>query len=77
MILESLDEENACYQFHSQLVTEIAFSTDRRFSGLYCEQMETDLKNPPHGFSPEWTHLSFLRRISPESGGFQEIFGIL
>ena len=70
MILESLDEENACYQFHSQLVTEIAFSTDRRFSGLYCEQMETDLKNLPHGFSPEWTHLSYVKGIFPESGGF-------
>ena len=70
MILESLDEENACCEFHSQLVTEIAFSTDRRFYGLHCEQMETDLKNPPHGFSLEWTHLSFLERISPESDGF-------
>ena len=70
MILESLDEENACYQFHSQLVTEIVFSTDRRFSGLYCEQMETDLKNPPHGFYPEWTHLSFLRKILLESDVF-------
>ena len=60
MILESLDEENACYQFQSQLVTEIAFSTNRHFSRLYCEQMETDLQNPPPGFSPEWTHLSFL-----------------
>ena len=70
MILESLDEENACYQFHSQLVTEIALSTDKRCSALHCRKMETDLKNPPHGFSPEWTHLSFLRIISPESDGF-------
>ena len=23
------------------------------FFGPHCEQMETDLKNPPHGFSPE------------------------
>ena len=61
MILESLDEENACYEFHSQLITEIAFSTDRIFSRLRCEQMETYLKNPPDGFSPEWTHLSFFR----------------
>ena len=67
MILELLDEEKACYEFRSQLVTENAFSTDKRFSGPYCEKMETDLKNPPHGFSPEWAHLSLLRRISPES----------
>ena len=70
MILELLDEEKACYEFRSQLVTENVFSTDRRFSGPYCEQMETDLKNPPHGFSLEWAHLSFLRGISPESDGF-------
>ena len=61
MILELLDEEKACYEFRSQLVTETAFSTKRCFSGPYCEQMETDLKNPPHGFSPEWAHLSALR----------------
>ena len=52
MILESLDEENACYEFHSLLVTEMAFSTDRRFFGLHCEQLEIDIENPPHGFFP-------------------------
>ena len=51
VILESLDEEKAGYKFRSQLLTENAFPTDRRFSGPHCEQMETDLKNPPHGFS--------------------------
>ena len=70
MILESLDEENACYKFHSLLVTEITFSTDRRFSGLHCEQLETDIENTPHGFFPERTHLALLRWISPESDGF-------
>ena len=70
MILESLDEENACYEFHSLLVTEIVFSTDRRFSGLHCEQLERDIENPPHGFFPERTHLAFERGISPESDGF-------
>ena len=70
MILESLDEENASYEFHSQLVTKIAFSTDKRFSEPHCEQLETDIKNPPHGFSPERTHLVLLRKISPESDGF-------
>ena len=52
MILESLDEENACYEFHSQLVIENAFSTDRHFSRPHCEQLETDIKNPLHGFPP-------------------------
>ena len=70
VILELLDEEKAGYEFHSQLLTENAFSTDRHISGPHCEQMETNLKNLPHGFSPEWTHLSFLRNISPESDGF-------
>ena len=53
MILESLDEENACYEFYSLLVTEISFSTDRHFFGLHCEQLETDIENLPHGFFPE------------------------
>ena len=70
MILELLDEEKACYEFRSQLVTENTFSTDRHFSGPYCEQMETDLKNPPHGFSPELAHLSLLRNILLESDDF-------
>ena len=70
MILESLNEKNACYKFHSLLVTEITFSTDRRFSGLHCEQLETDNENPPHGFFLEWIHLALLKWISPESDGF-------
>ena len=53
-----------------QLLTENAFSTDRRFFGPHCEQLETDIKNPPHGFSPERTHLLLLKVISPESDGF-------
>ena len=77
MILESLDEENACYEFHSQLVTENTFSTDRHFSGPHCEQLETDIKNLPHGFSPERIHLTLFWEISPECDGFEEIFGIL
>ena len=77
MILESLDEENACYEFHSQLVIENAFSTDRHFSRPHCEQLETDIKNMPHGFSPERIHLALRRQISPECDGFGEIFGIL
>ena len=77
VILESLDEEKVGCEFRSQLLTENAFSTDRCFSGPHCEQMETDLKNPPHGFSLEWTHLVLLREILPESDGFYEIFGIL
>ena len=64
-ILESLDEEKAGYEFRSQLLTENAFSTDRRFSGPHCEQMETVLKNSPHGFSSERTHLVLLKCISP------------
>ena len=60
MILESLDEENACYEFHSLLVKEITFSTDRIFYEPHCEKMEADLKNPPHGFSPERIHLALL-----------------
>ena len=70
VILESLDEEKAGYEFRSQLLTENAFSTDKIFSGPHCEQMEADLKNTPDGFSLEWTHLSLLRRISLESDGF-------
>ena len=77
MILESLDEENACYEFHSQLVIENAFSTDRHFSGPHWEQLETDIKNMPHGFSPERIHLALLGNILPECDGFEEIFGIL
>ena len=70
MILESLDEENACYEFHSQLVTENAFSTDRRFSEPHCEQMEADLKNTPDDFSSDQTHLALLTGIFPENDGF-------
>ena len=70
MILESLDEENACYEFHSLLVTKIAFSTDRHFSGLHCEQLETDIENPPHGFFSERTHLALPKWILLESDGF-------
>ena len=44
--------------------------TDTRFSGTHCEQLETDIKNPPHGFSPKRTHLAVLRYISPETEGF-------
>ena len=65
VILESLDEEKACYEFHSQLLTENAFSTDRHFSGPHCEQMEIDIKTLPHGFSLERTHLVLIRHISP------------
>ena len=65
VILESLDEEKAGYEFRSQLLTENAFSTEKSFSGPHCEQMETDLKNTPHGFSPERNHLVLLRDISP------------
>ena len=70
MILELLDEEKACYEFRSQLVTKNMFSTNRHFSGPYCEQMKTDLKNPPHGFSPERAHLAVHGEISPETEGF-------
>ena len=49
---------------------EIAFSTDKSFSGPHCEQMEIDLKNPPHGFSPERAHLAVPRDISPKTEGF-------
>ena len=70
VILESLDEEKAGYEFRSQLLTENAFSTDKRFSGTHCEQMETDIKNLPHGFSSEWTHLVLIMEISLESDGF-------
>ena len=66
VIDSSLKKRNA----GNKEMDEIAFSTDRRFSGLHCEQMETDLKNPPHGFSPERAHLSLLRYISPEGDGF-------
>ena len=48
----------------------IAFSTDRRFSEPHCEQMEADLKNPPHGFSSDRTHLALLGWIFPENDGF-------
>ena len=59
----------ACYK--------IAFSTDRRFYEPRCEQMEADLKNPPHGFSSEQIHLVYLGWISPENDGFWEIFRVL
>ena len=70
VILESLDEEKAGYEFRSQLLTENAFSTNRHFSGPHCEQLEVDLKNLPHGFCSERTHLALVRGISPESDGF-------
>ena len=66
VIDSSLKKRNA----GNKEMDEIAFSTDMRFSGLHCEQMETDLKNPPHGFSPERAHLAVLRKISPETEGF-------
>ena len=40
----------------------IAFLINRRFSEPRCEQMEEDLKNMPHGFSSERTHLALLKR---------------
>ena len=52
----------ACYK--------IAFSTNRRFSKPRCEQMEADIKNPPHGFSSDWSHLALLGGILPENDGF-------
>ena len=33
------------------------------FFGPHCKQMETDIKNPPHGFSPERIHLVFHWRF--------------
>jgi len=39
--------------------------------------MEADLRNPPHGFSSEQTHLALLRRIPPENDGFKDISGII
>ena len=57
VIDSSLKERNA----GNKEMDEIAFSTDRRFSRLHCEQMEIDLKNSPHGFSPERAHLAVLR----------------
>ena len=66
VIESSLKKRNA----GNKEMDEIAFSTDRRFSGLHCEQMEIDLKNMPHGFSPERAHLSLLKYISLESDGF-------
>ena len=56
VIDSSLKKRNA----GNKEMDEIAFSTDRHFSGLHCEQMETDLKNLPHGFSPERAHLAVL-----------------
>ena len=53
--------------------SKIASSTDRRFSEIYCEQMEANLKNMAHGFSLEQTHLALLRGISPENDGFKVI----
>ena len=40
VIDSSLKKRNA----GNKEMDEITFSTDRRFSGLHCEQMETDLK---------------------------------
>ena len=51
----------------------IAFPIDRRFSESRCEHMEVDLRNPPHGFSSERTHLALHRRIPPENDGFKDI----
>ena len=66
VIDSSLKKRNA----ENKEMDKIAFSTDRRFSGLHCEKMETDLKNTPHGFSPERAHLAVLGYISPETEGF-------
>jgi len=63
-------------EFYSLSVIKNAFSNNRRFSRPCCEQMETDLKNPPHGFFSERTHLVVLTRILPKSDGFWEISGV-
>ena len=67
MILELLEEETAGRRILFSASYKIAFPTERRFSELYCEQMEADLRNPPHGFFSERTHLvlpqkNFARR---------------
>ena len=76
MILELLEEETAGRRILFSASYKIAFPTDRRFSELYCEQMEADLRNPPHGFFSERTHLVLIKGISPEGDGFWEISGI-
>ena len=53
MILELLEKETAGRWILFSASYKITFSTDRRFFELYCEQMEADLRNPPHGFSSE------------------------
>ena len=77
MILELLEEETAGRRILFSASYKIVFPTDRRFCELYCEQMEADLRNPPHGFSSKRTHLALIGRISPEKDGFKEISGIL
>ena len=57
-------------EFYSLSVIKNAFSNNRHFSRPRCEQMETDLKNPPHGFFSERTHLVVLARVFPKSDGF-------
>ena len=77
MILELLEEETAGRRILFSASYKIAFPTDRRFSELYCEQMEADLRSPPHGFSSERIHLVKIRRILLENDGFRDIFGVL
>ena len=62
--------ETAVRRISFLAVNRNAFSTDRRFFEIYCEQMEANLKNMAHGFSSEQNHLVLLRQISPESEGF-------
>ena len=57
MILELLEKETAGRWILFSPSYKIAFPTDRRFFELYCEQMEADLRNLPHGFSSERIHL--------------------
>ena len=66
VIDSSLNKRNA----GNKEMDEIVFSTDMHFFGLHCEQMEIDLKNSPHGFSPERAHLAVIRNISQETEGF-------
>ena len=70
MILELLEEETAGRRILFSASYKIAFPTDRQFSKLYCEQTEVDLRNPPHGFSSERTHLVLIKWISPKNYGF-------
>ena len=53
MILELLEEETAWRRILFSASYKITFSTHREFFELYCEKMEADLRNPPHGFSSE------------------------